>query len=384
MNTYEKKYNYVLKRAKALKECSLSPRIKDWVDSVFPELKESEDEKIRKDIKRAISVALDYSYFDKETANNCLAWLENQGEQKPINKVEPKFKVGDRIVSKTSNLVYRVESILFPQSKCYYLSHNGEMVLVSFTDEQNYRLWTIQDAKDGDVLCTSSTAINEVSIFKGLTIEGFIECYCSYDSEDEYCERKYHFIGKPTPATEEQRDLLFQKMKENGYEWDAEKKELKKIEQKPTACGEEDESTINDIICYIRQRLGYESEKGKKKIQKCENWLKSLSGRVQSQPKKGWNEEDEKYTNIVLAALYSPSAEGLYSFHKVKSSDVTNWFIFLKDRIQPQSQWKPSDEQIKVCKEVYADILSAKGFNIGIVNSELNRMEEQLKKLRGE
>lgn len=28
------------------------------------------------------------------------------------------------------------------------------------------------------------------------------------------------------PATKEQRDLLFQKMKEVGYEWDSEKKEL--------------------------------------------------------------------------------------------------------------------------------------------------------------
>jgi len=31
------------------------------------------------------------------------------------------------------------------------------------------------------------------------------------------------------PATKEQRDLLFKKMKEAGYEWDAEKKELRKI-----------------------------------------------------------------------------------------------------------------------------------------------------------
>ena len=31
------------------------------------------------------------------------------------------------------------------------------------------------------------------------------------------------------PATKEQRDLLFAKMKEAGYEWDAEKKELRKI-----------------------------------------------------------------------------------------------------------------------------------------------------------
>ena len=38
--------------------------------------------------------------------------------------------------------------------------------------------------------------------------------------------------NKSKPATKEQRNLLFQKMREAGYEWDAEKKELIKIEQK--------------------------------------------------------------------------------------------------------------------------------------------------------
>lgn len=62
---------------------------------------------------------------------------------------------------------------------------------------------------------------------------------------------------------------------------------------------------------------------------------------------------------------------------------LSNWLKELKNlrRKQPQNTWKPSDEQIKVCKEVYADILSAKGFDLGTVNSELNRLEEQLKKL---
>ena len=34
------------------------------------------------------------------------------------------------------------------------------------------------------------------------------------------------------PATKGQRDTLFAKMKEAGYEWDAEKKEVKKIDVK--------------------------------------------------------------------------------------------------------------------------------------------------------
>ena len=328
MNTYEKKYNYVLKRAKALKECSLSPRIKDWVDSVFPELKESEDEKIRKDIKRAISVALDYSYFDKETVNKCLAWLENQGKEecalksskdedvrkfmqyiekeakayefnlpnrgydiyafakdvliwfekqrgkKPIDKVEPKFKVGDWIVSKTSNLVYRVDSILLPQSKCYYLSHNGGKVLVSFTDEQDYHLWTIQDAKVGDVLF-SDLMCGKTFIYNGVNSDMAI-LYSFIISNDGDDVLPYH-IGKPNtgigtiednkniihPATKEQRDHLFAKMRETGYEWDEEKKEVKKIEkqgeQKETLCDKckkaQHSHSCQDIIalgrCYI-------------------------------------------------------------------------------------------------------------------------------------
>ena len=35
-----------------------------------------------------------------------------------------------------------------------------------------------------------------------------------------------------TPATKEQRDFLFQKMKDAGYEWDEDKKELKKLDCK--------------------------------------------------------------------------------------------------------------------------------------------------------
>lgn len=51
-----------------------------------------------------------------------------------------------------------------------------------------------------------------------------------------------------------------------------------------------------------------------------------------------------------------------------------------KKEAKQKPVWKPSDEQIKVCKEVYADLLSAKGFDLGTVVSELNRLEEGLKR----
>lgn len=110
--------------------------------------------------------------------------------------------------------------------------------------EKEYHLWTIQDAKDGDVLFHSDSASNGIFIFKELLKYEFGEkviCYCDYDSEDGFCLGEYHTCCWADakilhPATKEQQDLLFSKMKEAGYEWDAEKKELKKIEQKPNYC----------------------------------------------------------------------------------------------------------------------------------------------------
>ena len=51
------------------------------------------------------------------------------------------------------------------------------------------------------------------------------------------------------PATKEQRDLLFSKMKEAGYEWDSKKKELKKIEV--TSKESEDERIRKGLITAV-------------------------------------------------------------------------------------------------------------------------------------
>ena len=53
---------------------------------------------------------------------------------------------------------------------------------------------------------------------------------------------------------------LFVAMKESGYEWDADKKELKKIEQKPAEWSEEDYDCINAAISnleYLKNNYPY-------------------------------------------------------------------------------------------------------------------------------
>jgi hypothetical protein len=74
----------------------------DDVRKILPELKESEDENVGKSLIAHL----------KECRNQCrsevmireyakwITWLEKQGEQKPTDKAEPKFRKGDWITIK--------------------------------------------------------------------------------------------------------------------------------------------------------------------------------------------------------------------------------------------------------------------------------------------
>jgi len=168
--------------------------------------------------------------------NEYYSWLEKRGEQKPTDKSEPKFKVGDWITNNYA--VWCIESI---HNGLYSLKNSNGGVISNSNPkaiDNNFHLWTIQDAKEGDVLVAPSRTI---FMFKNI-IDNMPYSYCGID----YTGRFRNTIlegGKDGrnwtsslqgiyPATKEQCDLLFQKMKEAGYEWDAEKKELKKTDDK--------------------------------------------------------------------------------------------------------------------------------------------------------
>lgn len=96
-----KAYDEAIKKAKGVIEQNpLMEYLKKGIEYIFPELKESEDEKIREEIKVVLAntdlsqFALDYTFADMIT------WLKKQGEQKPAIII-PKFRVGDEI--KTTN-----------------------------------------------------------------------------------------------------------------------------------------------------------------------------------------------------------------------------------------------------------------------------------------
>ena len=160
--------------------------------------------------------------------------IEKISEQSHNDKVEPKFKVGDLIKHDKANIIRKVISV---NSGSYYVENietNGKIEL--FNAEQNFHLWTIKDAKDGDVLVTTSIR-NCPFIYRKTDYKNNLAYYyAGIDGNGDFCEGRtlYHFgpVSNVVPATKEQRDLLFSKMREAGYEWNAEKKELRKIEPK--------------------------------------------------------------------------------------------------------------------------------------------------------
>jgi hypothetical protein len=343
----------------ALKEAIVAHKdedrhLKATLERIFPELKESEDEKTKR-VLHSITNKMSQHLRDifSEEEFQCYdawsnAWLEKQGEQKlqgksaleaakeekvdnqncvkPADKVEPKFKVGDWIVHNASRCVNQVTEIR-DNEYCLYPLYAKVMGYLRIIDVDNdYHLWTIQDAKDGDVLAGHESIV----IFK--KIDGLnIKCYCTYhfmnftsfyldtlQSKDSY-----------TPATKEQRDQLEKAMADAGYTFDFEKKELKKIEQKSA-----------NWIQKLEDKLTNSTPK------QLAEWKEKY---FKEEPAE-WSEEDKliiSAINDIINIVERKTGDWYYTgSEKVFYSDIRNWLKSLR----PQNTWKPSDEQMETLK----------------------------------
>lgn len=278
---YEEKYKAALERARALndgKDVDVEAGT-TTCEYIFPELQDSESERTRKELIDFLK--LPHSRFvGNREHEKWIAWLEKQGKQdaryedieklleadtiyqmamndamveeaksKAINalselaiskilglekqgiqttdKVEPKFKVGDWIVLPLG-IIARIDSL---NSTDYQVTTtDGKICDFKISKQDNYRLWSITDAKDGDLIYVSTEEKGIQAIFheyKNDTI--FFHCYLCTD----FVQGGYMPIGSVEltyPLQKTHYNRFFEKMHEAGYEWDGEKKELKKIE----------------------------------------------------------------------------------------------------------------------------------------------------------
>lgn len=197
-----------------------------------------------------------------------ITYSETDGYKVIKPKLKPKFHEGQWI----TNGDYTWKIIEVRPLDYILKSQDGNIVddNISYVDEE-FHLWTIKDAKDGDILVTNK---KQPFIFNGHYDEDtdYIYGYCGisdlvkddsfYANEENveeecnvWCVNENIYL-----ATKEQCDLLFSKMKDAGYEWDAEKKEPKKIEE-PENFKKQVMSEITDLVTeYIKQKSAWSEE----------------------------------------------------------------------------------------------------------------------------
>lgn len=266
---YEKKYKEALERASMLRLQNPYDTFSKLVEQIFPELEESEDEKMKRLIISTITLYWGDPLKDYTKGKQLINWIEKQWgnnikptekfkrdygnwdyDEQPDKKKDIKrnieeinkelvdaaneisLKVGDWIISK----FWKNPLLLKGVTDGYYSYEDVKGNIISpcappLIDECH--IWSIQDAKDGDILIHEDKPF----IFKGLVDTNHPNCpvaYCGIDERDIFIvgsranNNTYWWCSyrNVKPATKEQCDFLFQEMNEANYRWDDKKKEL--------------------------------------------------------------------------------------------------------------------------------------------------------------
>jgi len=215
----------------------------------YDELAKLPKEEVEKQEEKPQVEAKDYSSIDP------LFFKTTDVEKETDFKLELDFdfSVGQWIVA-CGKKVFRITKI--DGFNVTLVDTNGDEYVFDVSSLKDARLWTIEDAEDGDVLSNGKMIV----IFKHFEEPSYkhIVAYIGLDEIGaiQVTDDTWNFGNyKTTPATKEQRDLLFQKMKDAGYEFNFEKKELKEIEDESEDCKQQIMSEIADLaIDYIKQK----------------------------------------------------------------------------------------------------------------------------------
>ncbi|MBQ7430690.1 MAG: hypothetical protein IJV29_13590 [Butyrivibrio sp.] len=144
----------------------------------------------------------------------------------------PKFKVGDFIIDKGDHEVFQVMNVLDNTYEIAAIDDGPDYDMPYYAVEKACRLWTIQDARDGDVLYNNeSESICVLGHFDGIA-DKYNSFVCRFGIEGKGLAQELSINGFHDnsigyiPATQSQKEKLFKAVAEAGYEWDAETKKL--------------------------------------------------------------------------------------------------------------------------------------------------------------
>ncbi len=306
----------IVKENKGSIYISLAPRIKSFLISLLEKKGGQNDSDVK-----------DYNSIDPHFG-------------KPNDKVEPKFKVGDWVVwdNKISchidNIYQGKESLMYTITDDHNMTRSYSVKVF----DNNAHLWTIADAKDGDVLYSLDS--NQPFIYKSRKAYEQAIAYCGINKLRKFfvCGTKNGIItlDKYIPATKEQRDTLFAKMKESGYKWNAEKKELEKIEDEEYNGEDYGIDGLWHAMNILEKTLGkvsgYQTDDGFLSHQCAITSVKKMY-----KLKPDWGEEDER--------IYQSIIDDTVQENQLDSKQI-DWLKSIKSRVQPKQELSEEDEEL--------------------------------------
>ena len=354
---------------------------------MFPELKESEDERIRKGLIEACKQSLIVGGFHKDKV---IAWLEKQGEQKLIENADdkaekyaktlycsnleavndigncsscenvktafkaglekqgeqkpdttsilsaiPPFKVGDTIKERGHSTLYKVVRILI--DGIAYVDDKGEEY-TKYYDEDGWDSYELAESEDEKIRkalvkyfqegSSSSLSVDLSSAITWLEKQGEQK---PVEWSEKYIADVFEKVGLAKVVRELANDELTDALQFAMIE-------LAETNP-PVEWNEEDNDMLNRCISLMSYNDAAKEET---------DWLKFLKNRVLPQPKQEWSEEDEEIINNIGEYL---NCYGNYIADKneektAKIYKSADWLKSFKDRVRSKQEWSKEDEKI--------------------------------------
>ena len=373
-----KRYDEAIEKARYWEKNPTVWSSDDICQKLFPELKESEDERIRNFLIDFIKVC---GWTEKKDQGwplreECIAWLEKQGEKKLLNneqyqtipvetldrlyaaekelaqlkqKVEPKFKIGDTVWLKTNTHEY-TKTIEDMDDECY-IFNDGRILTFNCQDD-----WELVERKPVDADLKDIVDKEANSIWKEINTGGSHSVIDSFNQFYGICMQVAEAVvdcKKPTEWIQELESKLSNTTPEQLAEW---KEKYFKVEP---AWSEEDEARFKSCIKILQASDGHDTINTK--------WLNSLKERVQPQNK--WKE------SLATSDLENSLCDIQDTF-----SDTSYEYRTLGEAIEfirctePKSHWKPSDKQMKALNEAMYHVDDSVATQIAMLIGELNKL----------
>lgn len=343
MNTYEKKYKEALSKAKDM--LSYKEVRREDMEYLFPELAESEDEKVRKEITELIMQPTWKTENEFHRRKELCAWLEKQGEKdKPtystyskdvqLTKEEyDKRRVSDEATIKEVEAYKKcledVQRIFEKQGGQNPIEEHDFLKILSNSYSLSFINYLDAHLYEGK-MCVSNAECEDIeNAFRNADwgkicryYNKFTQKPIEWSEEDEKkCQETIDWFEKKCfPYALEHENPARESIK-----W------LKSLKPQPKQeWSEEDMETIDRIHNFIwKNRKGDTSEIYQQ--EKDANWLKCIKDRVQPQHKQEWSEEDENMCESVIDIFHNNTMSGSKG-SEVYSEEI-NWLESLKERI---------------------------------------------------